>query len=475
LTWSIAILDDGITNATQVRARKVTASEFDYARNQIDTDEGVSDTHGNLVFLSALAVTRSLDVIDYKIGRPEDGGFSYALIEAGLQGVLEAEVGPIGAVSMSFGGFAYPFGFADEIDRLAARGVIAVAASGNGGSHAALEQPLYPAALGTVIAVGSHDGRGNPSDFSQNGPAVAILADGEDAPGSGGTGTSFAAPSVAATVANVQAIVHGLTGTKLDVARMVDVLQQGGAGPRSSPDPADGTTRYFLHDHAGSLDYAWQQHGGTPLRALEYIASHRDLIGAFGANAAAGRRHFEWHGSVEERPITFDALDYVASYSDLVVAFGRDAFAGATHFIQRGVAEGRSISFDGLAYLASYDDLGSAFGANRSAASIHYIGHGHTEGRAVTFDGLDYIASYRDLILAFGADADAGARHFITSGRAEGRQRDLFDADQYLANHADLQAAFAGDTEAAVRHFIVWGHLEGRSDDPPIPSPDFLV
>ena len=52
--------------------------------------------------------------------------------------------------------------------------------------------------------------------------------------------TLGATPRVAATVTHAQAIVHGLTGGLLNVDQMVDVLQLGGAGPKSKPDPADG-------------------------------------------------------------------------------------------------------------------------------------------------------------------------------------------------------------------------------------------
>ncbi|MGD9510413.1 MAG: hypothetical protein AB7X49_17885, partial [Geminicoccaceae bacterium] len=243
-------------------------------------------------------------------------------------------------------------------------------------------------------------------------------------------GTSFAAPQVAATVANVQAIVWGLAGHTLGVAAMIDVLRQGGGGPLSRPDPADGSTRYFLHDHDGSLDYAWASFGGSATRALEYVASYGDLIDALGANAAAGRRHFEHQGSIEERQILFDGLHYIASYGDLVDAFGLDEGAGAAHYIGRGLAEGRHVSFDGLQYIASYRDLVTALGANEAAGTTHYVAYGHDEGRAA----------------------------------------DLFDAAQYLANYVDLQAAFGGDEDAATVHYIQYGMAEGRTDH----APDFL-
>lgn len=430
VSWSLAILDDGIANAVQAAVGKATALEFDYYRNRVETDEGAGVTHGSRVFLAALETTRGLDVLDLKIGAPGDQGYSYGMIETGLRGLLALGADPVGAVNMSFAGDLYPAQFVDELDALAARGVIAVAAAGNFGSHAALERPGYPAALPNVIAVGSHDGHGHPSSFSQNGPAVAVLADGEGVP-DGSRGTSFAAPQVAATVANVQAIVHGLTGQTLGVAAMIDALREGGAGPLSQPDPADGVTRYFLHDHDGSLDYAWWHYGGTPTRALEYIAGYGDLIAAFGADAAAGRRHFEHQGSIEERAIRFDALHYIASYRDLALAFGENEGAGATHYIVAGAQEGRTVHFDGLQYIASYRDLAAAFGADELAGTLHYVDH----------------------------------------GAAEQRDADRFDAAQYLANYADLRAAFGADQTAATIHYITYGITEGRDDQPH----DFLL
>ena len=266
-----------------------------------------------------------------------------------------------------------------------------------------------------MICVGSHDGAGRPSDFSRNGPAVDILADGEDVPRAGSDGTSFAAPRVAATVTHVQAIVDGLTGNVLNVAQVIDVLQQGGAGPRSRPDPADGHTRYFLHDHDGSLDYAWSRYGGSTKVALEYVASHQDLISALGADARSGQLHFERMGSIEQRAITFDSIAYIASYTDLASAFGVDGQAGAAHFITAGLREGRSVTFNGLDYIASYGDLIGAFGTDEDAAALHFVASGAREGRSVAFGGLEYIASYGDLISAFGAETDAGSRHFITN------------------------------------------------------------
>jgi subtilisin family serine protease len=83
------------------------------------------------------------------------------------------------------------------------RGCVLVAASGNSGTAAR----YYPACLDGVIAVGSVGADGTPSSFSTRGDHVDLCAPGERIPSSGiggyqhNTGTSFAAPFVAAACA----------------------------------------------------------------------------------------------------------------------------------------------------------------------------------------------------------------------------------------------------------------------------------
>ena len=53
MTWSLIIIDDGITDDAQARAGKQTAIEYDYYFDFPDTDDGISDTHGDrYVFLT---------------------------------------------------------------------------------------------------------------------------------------------------------------------------------------------------------------------------------------------------------------------------------------------------------------------------------------------------------------------------------------------------------------------------------------
>ncbi len=76
---------------------------------------------------------------------------------------------------------------------------------------------------------------------------------------------------------------------------------------------------------------------------LEYIASYPDLIRAFGADRAAGERHYQMFGKAEGRvPDSFNARQYLANYADLRRAFGTDLAAATRHYITFGFSEGRN-------------------------------------------------------------------------------------------------------------------------------------
>ena len=127
-------------------------------------------------------------------------------IDAGVKRAVD-----LGAkvLNMSFGtpesslGTDDPLPHEDVVRYGLARGCIMVAASGNSGK----EERFSPACLDGVIAVGSVNADGKLSSFSTRGNHVALSAPGERVVSAGlhgyqmVTGTSFAAPFVAATAA----------------------------------------------------------------------------------------------------------------------------------------------------------------------------------------------------------------------------------------------------------------------------------
>ncbi|GAA0563762.1 beta strand repeat-containing protein [Rhizomicrobium electricum] len=205
----------------------------------------------------------------------------------------------------------------------------------------------------------------------------------------------------------------------------------------------------------------FQAQAFSPLQALEYIASYKDLMGAFGDDAVWGARHYFNNGKAEGRTISFNALNYLCSYGDLIVAFHDDQLAATEHYLKNGSYEGRKVTFDPLAYVCSYSDLLIAFHNDKTAAAEHYIRNGYWENRKVTFDALAYVCSYDDLVIAFHNDKTAAEEHYIRNGYWEGRKV-TFNALAYIASYTDLIGAFGDDVQAAEEHYIRNGFWEGR-------------
>ncbi|WP_109120420.1 S8/S53 family peptidase [Azospirillum sp. TSO22-1] len=460
--WTVAVLDQGISNWFE-RTYKRNVYEYDVYDWDSETDYGEARTHGTLVAMTAFRANPALGYIDLKIVN-NNGRVYNSDAELALSRVIALSNSgyQIGAINLSWGGFSYPWSITNELSTLASRGIFAVAASGNDGSPRVFEAATYPAGLSNVIAVGSHDGGGTPTSWSRNDPSqIVVLAQGENMPEPNINGTSFAAPQVAATVASIQAYASSTLGRTLTLDEMKWVLQQGGNGPRSKPDPADGVTRYFLYDHNGSVRWFLSRYLGIEYDPSTYLASYADLSAAFGRNTAAANAHFFSSGLLEGRRITFDPWSYLATYADLRAAFGANAAAATDHYLSFGRTEGRSVAFDGTSYLAANPDLIVSLGTSSQRAARHYVTDGARERRSSSFDAMTYLASYGDLITTFGTNTAAATQHFVTYGYREGR-RNGFDALSYIASYADLMSVFRTDTAAATRHYVAYGYREGR-------------
>jgi hypothetical protein len=81
----------------------------------------------------------------------------------------------------------------------------------------------------------------------------------------------------------------------------------------------------------------------------------------------------------------FDEISYLATHPDLMMAFGSNGAAATRHYVQYGFHEGRVLDgFDEVSYLANNPDLIAAFGSDGAAATRHYVQYGFHEGRTIT-------------------------------------------------------------------------------------------
>lgn len=118
----------------------------------------------------------------------------------------------------------------DQLDRATARGILVVAAAGNGGSARGRNPLEFPAGEAHVVGVGATGPGGRWSGFSNHGPEVDVVAPGIDvfttvptgacelcAPTgyAGVTGTSFSTPMVSGIAARVLAARPGLRGDQV--------------------------------------------------------------------------------------------------------------------------------------------------------------------------------------------------------------------------------------------------------------------
>jgi len=266
---------------------------------------------------------------------------------------------------------------------------------------------------------------------------------------------------------------------------------------------ADGTAYSTGFDLKVTIDL-------TSFNPLAYIASHGDLINAFGFDVNAAVSHYLAFGFDEGRETTFDPDWYIAKYADLRNAFGEDTDAATRHYIANGFFEGRSVDTSGDDYLigsALNDVLPGSLGndtldggegidkalfSGKSAGyrlsyssgtvrvqdidaldgdegvdtlvSVEILDFSDRDMRLDNFDGLAYIVSHPDLIEAFGADREAGLAHYVSYGFHEGRQQD-FDPDWYISAHHDLRNAFGEDIDSSTMHYFNFGRNEGRNVD----------
>ena len=183
----VGVLDSGIDYEHPDLAANILDLRGDgLIRDFLDDDEDPTDSAGNGHGSSVASVIASVDNEVGLIGvAPEAQISPYRVcnvtcpISAIIGALVQAVADGAHVVNMSFGGPAGMNIEASTMQAANARGVLLVASAGNEAS----QQPSFPAAYGTVLAVGATDIDDNPASFTNvggwvdvTGPGVAVAA-----------------------------------------------------------------------------------------------------------------------------------------------------------------------------------------------------------------------------------------------------------------------------------------------------------
>ena len=177
----------------------------------------------------------------------------------------------------------------------------------------------------------------------------------------------------------------------------------------------------------------------TTFSATNYLAKYSDLSAAFGDDQTLALKHYIEYGFSEGRTDTssssvsgsgsssnltdLEAYNYIASHNDLISAFGIDIAAAKSHYTNYGKSEGRTLDdFDEWGYLASNNDLINSLGSDATEAVKHYISYGYSQGKVTnSFNAQSYLNNYADLRNAFGDNQSLATKHYVEYGFNEGR------------------------------------------------------
>ncbi len=228
--------------------------QHDFADNDGDAGNPNPDTHGSLVTAVALQAVPALDIIELKVSRGSSSQIDPAPVERALQWCVDnADRYGIDAINLSlcYGNVQTPTRsiLSNEFAALDRAGILVCAAAGNARTaYPGVDGISWLASDPHVIAVSaSNEGAGSGfAAFSQRHPALTdIAADGRDvvvyddrAGAHVVSGTSFAAPLVAATLAQAQADAERLWGRRLSVDQAIGLLQATGDPIDAAPQDA---------------------------------------------------------------------------------------------------------------------------------------------------------------------------------------------------------------------------------------------
>jgi thermitase len=217
----ISIIDSGIAlNHPDVAGKAVAG--YDYLRDDTSPDDETG--HGTHVAGIAAAFTNNgvgvagtspnSPIIVQKVCTSGATGCPFnitntAILEAA--DYVDPTHGRVKVINLSLGGFGYDPQQEAAVDYARSKGVVVVAAAGNAASN----QPFYPGAFESSIAVSGVDLNNGDSDFSNYGTWVDVAAPGgEGPPPSAGGGCGTDADDILSTYTNVGGYAR-LCGTSM--------------------------------------------------------------------------------------------------------------------------------------------------------------------------------------------------------------------------------------------------------------------
>ena len=204
---TIAILDSGVYAHESLSG--INIKQYDLVETPEDPQADYTG-HGTAVADIAHLVAPSADILSVRVLDSEGIGDTFTVAE----GIITAADNGANVINLSLGSYGDSYVLREAVDYATDRGVAVVAASGNDG----LEQVSYPAAYENVIGVTAVDAAGQFADFSNTGdgvdlgaPGVGIYTAWEEDGQVSFSGTSAAAPFVAAAIAANQTRNPGYT------------------------------------------------------------------------------------------------------------------------------------------------------------------------------------------------------------------------------------------------------------------------
>ena len=240
----VAVLDTGVQGSHEDLNGRVSEEGATFVDGYEETYKGDDNGHGTFVSgivaasannekgIAGAAGNEDVKILPVKVMSKSGVGDAYN-IARGIQYAIEKKVD---VINMSFSG-EYSESVDQAIQQAREAGIVVVAASGNGGGNADVS---YPAALPNVISVGAiaakdqvYAGSNYGSTLDLVAPGVSILSTStsgdlgnENGYYKTGTGTSYAAPHVAAVAAlyklknpeaTATAVEEALTKTAVDM------------------------------------------------------------------------------------------------------------------------------------------------------------------------------------------------------------------------------------------------------------------